>query len=168
MVSLRSQLQQRVQLSPLGQRWQQLPPRDRLALLGLGAFMAVVLIYLALWLPLQRDLQQSRAWYSQQRELHAYVLAHADQARQLAGQQQIDAEALHGLVTRSAQERGLSIERVDSDATGVQVNLAPAPFANLLAWLQQLQAEGVRFADVSLERGDNGNVLARLSLAVSS
>ena len=27
MVSLRSQLQQRVQLSPLGQRWQQLPPR---------------------------------------------------------------------------------------------------------------------------------------------
>ncbi len=168
MVSLRSQLQQRLQLSPLGQRWQQLPPRDRLALLGLGAFMAVVLIYLALWLPLQRDLQQSRAWYSQQRELHAYVLAHADQARQLAGQQQIDAEALHGLVTRSAQERGLSIERVDSDATGVQVNLAPAPFANLLAWLQQLQAEGVRFADVSLERGDNGNVLARLSLAVSS
>ena len=53
MVSLRSQLQQRVQLSPLGQRWQQLPSRDRLALLGLGAFMAVVLIYLALWLPLR-------------------------------------------------------------------------------------------------------------------
>ena len=169
MVSLRSQLQQRARLSPLGQRWQQLPARDRLALLGLGAFMAVVLVYLALWLPLQRDLQQSRAWYSQQRELHAYMLAHADEARQLAGhpQQQIDAEALHGLVTRSAQERGLSIERVDSDATGVQVNLAPAPFANLLAWLQQLQSEGVRFADVSLERGDNGRVLARLSLAVS-
>jgi general secretion pathway protein M len=97
------------------------------------------------------------------------VLAHADEARQLAGQpqQQIDAEALHGLVTRSAQERGLSIERVDSDATGVQVNLAPAPFANLLAWLQQLQAEGVSFADVSLERGDNGRVLARLSLAAN-
>lgn len=168
MVNLRSQLQQRLHLSPLGQRWQQLPSRDRLALLGLGVFMLVVLIYLALWQPLQRDLQQSRAWYSQQRELHAYVLAHADQARQLAGQpQQIDAEALHGLVTRSAQERGLSIDRVDSDASGVQVNLAPAPFNNLLAWLQQLQGEGVRFADVSLERGDNGRVLARLSLAVS-
>ena len=53
------------------------------------------------------------------------------------------------------------------DATGVQVNLAPAPFANLLAWLQQLQAEGVSFADVSLERGDNGRVLARLSLAAN-
>ena len=82
--------------------------------------------------------------------------------------------AVHSLAAQVAllgaagdQERGLSIERVDSDATGVQVNLAPAPFANLLAWLQQLQAEGVRFADVSLERGDNGRVLARLSLAVS-
>ena len=169
MLSFSHQLQQRARLSPLGQRWQQLPPRDRFALLGLGFFLLMALIYLALWQPLQRDLQQSRDWYSQQRDLYAYLLAHADEARQLAGnpQQQIDAEALHGVVTRSAQERGLSIERVDSDATGVQVNLAPAPFANLLAWLQQLQAEGVRFADVSLERGDNGRVLARLSLAAN-
>ena len=166
MLSFSHQLQQRARLSPLGQRWQQLPPRDRFALLGLGFFLLMALIYLALWQPLQRDLQQSRDWYSQQRDLYAYLLAHADEARQLAGnpQQQIDAEALHGVVTRSAQERGLSIERVDSDATGVQVNLAPAPFANLLAWLQQLHSQGVNFADVSLERGDNGNVLTRLSL----
>ena len=166
MLSFSHQLQQRARLSPLGQRWQQLPPRDRFALLGLGFFLLMALIYLALWQPLQRDLQQSRDWYSQQRNLYAYLLAHADEARQLAGnpQQQIDAEALHGVVTRSAQERGLSIERVDSDASGVQVNLALAPFANVLAWLQQLHSQGVHFADVSLERGDNGNVLARLSL----
>ncbi len=166
MLSFSHQLQQRARLSPLGQRWQQLPPRDRFALLGLGFFLLMALIYLALWQPLQRDLQQSRDWYSQQRDLHAYLLAHADEARQLAGnpQQQIDAEALHGVVTRSAQERGLSIERVDSDASGVQVKLALAPFANVLAWLQQLHSQGVNFADVSLERGDNGNVLTRLSL----
>ena len=166
MLSFSHQLQQRARLSPLGQRWQQLPPRDRFALLGLGFFLLMALIYLALWQPLQRDLQQSRDWYSQQRDLYAYLLAHADEARQLAGnpQQQIDAEALHGVVTRSAQERGLSIERVDSDASGVQVNLALAPFANVLAWLQQLHSQGVNFADVSLERGDNGNVLTRLSL----
>ncbi len=166
MVSLSQQLQQRARLSPLGQRWQQLPPRDRVALLGLGFFLLMALIYLALWQPLQRDLQHSRDWYSQQRDLHAYLLAHADEARQSAGnpQQQIDAEALHGVVTRSAQERGLSIERVDSDASGVQVNLVLAPFANVLAWLQQLQSQGVHFADVSLERGDNANVLTRLSL----
>lgn len=166
MLSFSHQLQQRARLSPLGQRWQQLPPRDRFALLGLGFFLLMALIYLALWQPLQRDLQQSRDWYSQQRNLYAYLLAHADEARQLAGnpQQQIDAEALHGVVTRSAQERGLSIERVDSDASGVQVKLALAPFANVLAWLQQLHSQGVNFADVSLERGDNGNVLTRLSL----
>lgn len=166
MVSLSQQLQQRARVSPLGQRWQQLPPRDRVALLGLGCFLLMALIYLALWQPLQRDLQHARDWYSQQRDLHAYLLAHADEARQSAAnpQPQIDAEALHGLVTRSAQERGLSIERVDSDASGVQVNLALAPFANVLAWLQQLQSQGVNFADVSLERGANGNVLTRLSL----
>jgi type II secretory pathway component PulM len=37
---------------------------------------------------------------------------------------------------------------------------------NLLPWLQQLQNSGVGFSEVSLERGENNLVLARLSLAV--
>jgi type II secretory pathway component PulM len=73
---------------------------------------------------------------------------------------------LQGLVTSSAQAAGLSIERVDSDSSGLQVNLAPSAFVNLLPWLQQLQNSGVGFSEVSLERGENNLVLARLSLAV--
>ena len=169
MVSLRSRLHQQARHSPLGQRWQQLPPRDRLALLGLGLFFVVVLVYLLLWQPVQRDLQQSRQWFSQQRELHSYLLEHAEQARQTLAQpqQQVSAEALQGLLTRSAKEQGLSIERIDSDAAGVQVNLAPVAFASLLPWLQQLQGEGVTFNQVSLERGEQGLLVARLSLAAS-
>lgn len=167
--ALSARLQLQVSSSPLWQRWQQLPARDRLALLGLGGFFAALLVYLLIWQPVQQQLQASRNWYAQQSELHQYLLAHADEARQVAAapQQQVDPEALQGLVTSSAQAAGLSIERVDSDAGGLQVNLAPSAFANLLPWLQQLQSSGVSFGEVSLERGENGLVLARLSLAVS-
>lgn len=167
--NLSARLELQLRSSPLWQRWQQLPPRDRLALLGLGGFFAALLVYLLIWQPVQQQLQASRNWYAQQSELHQYLLAHADEARQVAAAplQHVDPEALQGLVTSSAQAAGLSIERVDSDAGGLQVNLAPSAFANLLPWLQQLQSSGVSFAEVSLERGENGLVLARLSLAVS-
>lgn len=167
---LRARLQQQLMASALWQRWQQLPARDRLALLGLGAFFAALLVYLLIWQPVQQQLAASRNWYAQQSELHQYVLAHAEQARQAAAapqQQSIDPEALQGLVTSSAQAAGLSIERVDSDSSGLQVNLAPSAFVNLLPWLQQLHNSGVSFSEVSLERDENSLVLARLSLVVA-
>jgi general secretion pathway protein M len=169
MQRLRAQLLGQASASPLGQRWQQLPPRDRLALLWLSGFLAALLVYLLIWLPVQHQLQASRNWYTQQSELHSYLLANAEQARQAAAQPQsgIAPEALQGLVTSSAQAAGLSIERVDADPSGMQVNLAPSAFASLLPWLQQLQTSGVVFSEVSLQRGENGMVLARLSLAVS-
>jgi general secretion pathway protein M len=169
LAALSARLQVQLGSSPWWQRWQQLPPRDRLALQGLGAFFSALLLYLLIWQPIQQQLQTSRNWYAQQRELHSYLLAHAEQARAAASEplQQIDPDALQGLVTSSAQAAGLSIERVDSDSSGLQVNLAPSAFVNLLPWLQQLQGRGVGFNEVSLERDDKGLVLARLSLGVS-
>jgi general secretion pathway protein M len=165
---LSARLQVQLSSSPWWQRWQQLPPRDRLALQGLGAFFTALLLYMLIWQPIQQQLQASRNWYAQQSELHSYLLAHAEQARLAAAtpQQHIDPEDLQGLVTSSAKTAGLSIERVDSDSSGLQVNLAPSAFVNLLPWLQQLHSSGVGFSEVSLERGDNGLVLARLSLVV--
>lgn len=168
LANLRARLHLQLNQSPGWQRWQQLPPRDRLALQGLAGFFAAVLVYLLIWQPVQQQLKASRNWYAQQSELHNYVLSHAEQARAAGAepQQQIDPEALHGLVTSSAQNAGLTIERVDNDSSGLQVNLAPCTFATLLPWLQQLHGHGVSFSEVSLERDDKGLVLARLSLAV--
>jgi general secretion pathway protein M len=164
-----TRLQAQFASSPLWLRWQQLPSRDRGALVGLGGFFAAVLVYLLIWQPVQHQLQASRNWYAQQSQLQQYLLAHADEARRVAAtpQQQVAPDELQGLVTGSAQSAGLSIERVDSDAGGLQVNLAPSAFASLLPWLLQLQSSGVSFNEVSLERGESGLVLARLSLAVS-
>lgn len=164
-------LQLQWQRSALAQRWQGLPPRDRLALLALGAFLALLLFYLLLWQPAARSAQAARSAFEEQRSLHAYLQSRAPElrGRQLQPRASVDPARLQGLVTASAAEQGLAIERVDAEGHGaLQVSLQPAPFEQLLRWLQSLQGQGVRIEEAGLERRDEGRVAARLSLRAGS
>ncbi len=166
-MSLWQDVQRRGQASPLLQRWQQLADRDRQALRLLGLALLLALLYVMLWQPVQRQLQESRTWHAQQQELWHYLQANAEQARQRPAQAVVPVEAsqLQGLVTRTAQQAGLRLERFDSDSQGVQVSLVEADFASLLRWLQQLQGQGVICREASLTRLGHGRVQARLLLA---
>jgi len=166
MVSLKTRLGARASSSPLYQRWQQLPPRDRLALNLLAGFLALVMLYVAVWLPVQRHLKDARQWYQSQRELHQYIQSNAELARQSAASPaaSIDAEQLQGLVTASAQQAALAIERYDNDGSGLSLSLTQVPFATLLPWLADLEQQGVELAEVSLDRAGTGKVDARLTL----
>ncbi|MGV8590600.1 GspM family type II secretion system protein XcpZ, partial [Pseudomonas aeruginosa] len=74
-----------------------------------------------------------------------------------------DPAALQGMVTASAAQAGLSVERLDNEGEGaVQVALQPAPFAKLLPWLEQLNGQGVQVAEAGLDRQVDGRVSARL------
>ena len=150
MSGLASQLQTRIAHHPLTARWQGMPARDRLALVLLGGFLALVLLYLLLWRPVSQNLEQARSFLQQQRALHAYLQEHAPQVRSLQGRPQvsIDATALQGLVTGSAASQGLNVERLD----------------NLLRWLVSLEEQGVRVDEAGLERAEKGLVTTRLLL----
>jgi general secretion pathway protein M len=164
-------LRQRFETSPLGQRWQALPPRDRLAVGLLGGFLALVAFYLLVWQPAQRQAVQARAYYEQQRELNAYLHARAPAARGLGDGEalpRIEAARLQGFVASSAVEQGLTVERLDSEGQGaVLVSLQPAPFGQLLEWFQALEAQGVRIDEAGLDRAEQGRVAARFTLRVA-
>lgn len=171
--AIRTPLQAQWQASSLGVRWRSLPARDRLALLGLGVFLGLVLLYLLFWLPAERRLASSREYFETQRGLHAYLQTHAPAARavqaQPQAQGQVEPERLQGLVTATAAEQGLAVERIDSDAPGaVQVNLQPAAFPSLLRWFGVLEGQGVRIEEAGLDRNEDGRVAARVSLKVGS
>lgn len=153
--------------SAAAQRWRAMPPRDRLALSLLGSFLLLVLLYLLAWRPAERAAHAARDYYQQERELHAYLQANAGRARgaSSAPQELIDASRLQGYVTRSAAERGLAIERLDNQgAGGLQVNLQAVPFAELLRWFAELEAQGVHIDEAGLDRAEQGRVTARLTL----
>ena len=167
MSGLASQLQTRIAHHPLTARWQGMPARDRLALVLLGGFLALVLLYLLLWRPVSQNLEQARSFLQQQRALHAYLQEHAPQVRSLQGRPQvsIDATALQGLVTGSAASQGLNVERLDNQGDGgLQVSLQPTDFARLLRWLISLEEQGVRVDEAGLERAEKGLVTTRLLL----
>ena len=169
--AIKAPLQTQWQASSLGIRWRALPVRDRTALLGLGIFLGLVLLYLLLWLPAERRLARAREHFESQRGLHAYLQQRAPEARsvRVQPQSQVDPERLQGLVTATAAEQGLAIERVDSDAPGaVQVNLQPAAFPSLLRWFGVLEGQGVRIEEAGLDRNEDGRVTARVSLKVGS
>lgn len=169
MTQFHERLRAQAETSQLAIRWRGLPARDRLALLWLGAFLLLVVLYLALWRPAERHLQSARQYFTEQRALHAYIQQQAPNVRQAdaaAPQAQIDPAALQGMVTASAAQAGLSVERLTTKARALQVALQPAPFAKLLPWLEQLNGQGVQVAEAGLDRQVDGRVSARLSLRV--
>lgn len=159
--------QGRLESSPLLQRWRALAANDRLALGGLGLFLAGLSLYLLLWLPAQQGLASAREAFATQRALHAYLQAQAPRARGLASRSRapLDPARLQGLVTASAAEQGLAVERLDSDGDGsLQVSLQPAPFSQLLRWFVVLEERGIGIAQAGLDRGEANLLVARLTL----
>ncbi|NQD94161.1 type II secretion system protein M [Pseudomonas sp. CrR25] len=155
--------------SPLRQRWQALAGREQVALSLLGLFLLLMLLYLLLWQPARQGLLAARTAFEQQRALHAYLQIQAPLARSLASKPPVDLDParLQGLVTASAAEQGLAVERLDSDGDGsLQVSLQAAPFVQLLRWFAVLEQQGVRIAEAGLDRDDDNRVAARLTLRV--
>ncbi|WP_263144216.1 type II secretion system protein M [Pseudomonas sp. RIT-PI-AD] len=156
----------------LAQRWQAMPSRDRLAITLLALFMLLVVLYLGLWLPAERRVEQAKTYFEQQRALNLYLQSRAPEVRGLQdrpAQASVDPARLQGVVTSTAAEQGLAVERLDNEGeAGVQVSLQPAPFPQLLRWFLQLQEQGVSIQEAGLDRAEEGRVAARLSLKAGS
>lgn len=169
LTQFKQQLLNRASASPLWSRWQQQTLRERQALTLLAVFVLLALLYVMLWQPVSREVKDARSYYQQQRELNTYLLQNADQVRQQAVKPAIDLapEQLQGLVTQSAQQHGLVVERIDSDAEGLLVSLSRASFEALLRCLIDLENQGVTLGEVSLNRAGDGLVDARLTLGTA-
>ncbi|OLU17138.1 hypothetical protein BVH01_11340 [Pseudomonas sp. PA1(2017)] len=151
--------------SPLAQRWLHLPRRERLALTVLAGFLAVVLLYVMVWQPVIKRLDRAREYYQSQQVLYTYIQENASRVQERGSAKvTLEPEQLQGLVTATAQQRGLPLERLDNDGSGLLISMAKVPFEPLLLWLSELQSKGVRLSDVNLDRADTGRVDARVTL----
>jgi general secretion pathway protein M len=156
--------------SPLAQRWRQLARRERLMLGVLALFVLAVVLYLAVWRPAAQYRANALTYFQQQRDLYAYLQAHAPAAQALQTQPKalLDPERLQGQVTMSAAQHGLSVERLEAGAEGgLQVSLQPTEAARLLSWLAEMHEQGVRIDEAGLDRQVDSRVSVRLTLRVS-
>lgn len=153
--------------SPVWRYWQQLPSRDRLALSLLTGFLLIVLFYLVIWSPVRNYRADALQEYDRQRELFHYIQTHAEAGRRQKGKtiERLAPQQLQGVVTATAQTRGLVLERFDREGdNGLLVSLSQAPFDKLLLWLNDLQGKGVILHEVNLDRAATGQVNVRMTL----
>lgn len=138
------------------QRWQSLAPREqRLVLFGGGALLLAVL-YWGFWHPLQSQLEQRRTRVAAQQATLSWMRAQGQRVlslRQQGGSAQVDLSAsLESVVSQSAQQARISLTRLQSRQTQVQVEIARLPFDRWLAWVGKLESQyGVTVSSVELQ-----------------
>ena len=150
-------------------RWNALGSRERRALTVAGGFLGIVLFYVLVWNPVESGLAASRARQPTVQSRLAQVREQAVLVEKLRRGPRIakttdalaaaeQAAARHGLRER--------VKRIDPEGTrAVRIQIEAAPFAAVMAWLVELQQQGVRAETASFERQSSpGLVNARLVL----
>ncbi len=164
-------------LNPWRERWRALAPRERQLLRAAAILLGLLLGYLAVWAPWQRQLSQLRLNVPQD---HVKLEAMRQQARQIETLRAQGAASgarggnLLAAVEQTAQLYGLraSLARIEPDGpTGARLNLQNANFNAILVWLNELQnRQGVRVESADFEGQPapgmvNGRIVLRQPLS---
>jgi len=160
-------------------QYDQLPRRDQQALVVLAIAVFLGILYFAVWRPAASFYEQSEAARDNAGELLAWMQANEQTIQSLANaggnsatataDKPADGRALMALVTRSAGEAGLSLQRFEpSGEDAIRVWLENAPFAEVAAWLERLHGNhGVVIDQAAMDRASEpGRVSVRLTLAI--
>ncbi|MBW4933083.1 type II secretion system protein GspM [Marinobacter sp. F4206] len=159
-------------------QYDQMPRRDQQALAVLAVAILVGILYFAVWSPASNFHNAAVAERQNAAELLAWMEANESTIKRLgapggqSGQGSADVadgRALMALVTGSAREAGLSLQRFEpSGENAIRVWLEDAPFADVAAWLERLSSgHGVIVDQAAMDRSDEpGRVSVRLTLTI--
>lgn len=131
-------------LARVRERWSGLSPQERQWAFGGGVLFVLLIFYMLLWLPLQKDLDRLRAKVPESQAQLQRMRTQATMIQPLRGQRSTPPSpgTLVSVVDQSANQRGLRavLTRLEADGTnGVQIQAEAAPFNGLIAWLADLQ-----------------------------
>ena len=151
-------------------RLRNLTPQEQLIYLG-GAAAVLLVLYLSLWLPVQRELSRLRTSVPQEKTQLAQMQVQAMEVNQLRASGRLPT-AGGNLLARLEQSATISgirgrITRMEPDGSnGARLSLDSVDFNALIGWLGNLQAQGgVRVEKAAFEaQAMAGTVNARLTL----
>ena len=163
-------LHQQWQASSLARTYAALTERDRLAVLGLAAFLGLVVLYLGIWAPAHDWNVAADARYQRQFGVLQWMRANEENARAAA---RSSAAAQGGgnssMLTRvssSANRAGVKLTRFQPEGGGgVAIVIQNQPFNAVLRWLDELARDRIQVRQLSLDRqGQSGLVNGRIKL----
>lgn len=172
-------LKEQAAVGKLIAQYDQLPRRDQQALTALGIAVLVGILYFAVWQPVTGFHDRAASARDNAAELLSWMQANEPVIQGLAGassssasataDKPADGRALMALVTSSAREAGLALQRFEpSGDDAIRVWLDGVPYADVASWLERLNTEnGVVIDQAAMDRGnDPGKVSVRLTLTI--
>lgn len=157
-------------LEPWRARWEELAPRERRAVAIAASVFVLFLLYALVWSPMQSELARLRTGVPKTRAQLALMESQAREVAQLRARAPTATQSGNLLSTleQSAVSQGLrqSITRIDPEGNNAaHVSFDTVGFNALLTWLNDLQGQGIRVDNATIQRRDApGTVSVRLLL----
>ena len=174
-----TRLKEHPMVGKLTAQYDQLPRRDQQALLVLAIAVFLGILYFAIWRPATTFHDSAVSSRENAEELLAWMNANQSSLQKLSGgvasqssgsvDKPSDGRALMALVTRTAGESGLALQRFEpSGDDSIRVWLENVPFSQVSGWLETLNTRnGVEIEQASMDRqSDPGVVSVRLTLTI--
>jgi len=162
-------------LNPLRDQWNKLAPGERRLAIAGSIVVGIALLYVLLWLPVQKELARLRVSVPEERVQLQRMRLQAASIQPLRARSGAKPAAgtLLSVIDQSASARGMRsfVTRMEADgSSGVQLTLDAVPFNSLISWLADLQdSHSLLIENASLDAHTApGTVNAKLKLRIEN
>jgi len=146
------------------QRWQRLEAREQQVLQGLGVFLVVIIVWFAIWQPLQERTARAEARLAAEYSTQRYVeqqLARVLQARSASqsGAQAVTAQQLSGLINTLSTNLNIEVTRMQPQNESLVLVFNEVEFNRLVEFLVRLAERQVMIEAVDVSETNEPGVV---------
>ncbi|OZG73367.1 type II secretory pathway subunit PulM [Hahella sp. CCB-MM4] len=152
-----------------------LPSRDQASLKWLSVAVAIFMVYMMIWVPVQSNLNNAKTSAEQGYKDLVWMKENEARARAIAKNQNsqskgnLSGQSLLSTISSTAQKFKIELQRFEPRGDDkVNVWLDKVSFNQMMLWVSDLEAKyGVKAEQVNIDKSDQpGEVSARLSLTI--
>jgi len=151
------------------QRIQELERKEKLAILALLVFLALLTFFLLVWLPIYEYKEKQRDSYEKSLDLLLYLQSTEEEARsvKVEGAKRMSGQTLLTKVTRTAKTAGIQPSRLQPEGNdSVSIWFDSVSYRELMLFLERLESrEAIYIIQLSIDKGNqSGKISSRVTV----
>ena len=160
----------RALISQIRQRIQELERKEKLAILALSVFFALLTFFLVVWFPIYEYREKQRDSYERSLDLLLYLRSTEEEARAVSiseGARRMSGQTLLTKVTRTAKTAGIQPSRLQPEGNDtVSIWFDSVSYRELMLFLERLQSrEAIYIIQLSIDKGtQSGKISSRVTV----
>ncbi|MCM2680885.1 type II secretion system protein GspM [Echinimonas agarilytica] len=140
------------------ERWEQLQPRERQLVAGMGVFFGLLLFYVLVWEPLHDGVEQAQQRVETQQDNLIWMQRSAARVILSRDTKPSAASKVSGSISqrinRTASQLNIKLSRIQPQKDEVNVRIDSVDFNSFMTWVQTLEKQRVAVVSADVSRGD--------------